>query len=173
MVSLLDLDKQQRKSSLICQNIWNEIRFDIGTNFSSEEKHRFFVIVDCKLGNRKGEKLLLLEVQLMEPFPMEYIDKLQLETDSNNDEIQKEKDFFHNHYEDLVNAVYRYFSYLADVKIHFFLSNKKDGKCKLYINCWIFLKIDIDHVFLFSKKVKKSIIQFKDYYLNQFTPKYV
>lgn len=157
--------KEQNKNEYLCKTLLNDIRFDIGESFVEKEKKRLFTVSDLHVtGNKQCADLHL---HLIEPLTIarqtEWIKETGKPLEIDDERMQE---FYQRYYQEVEEAVKRYFPYAVSIRHYLTISIKECDKDKMVIEYSIHFDLN-ERILPLSRKIKKSIIKFKDYFLGR------
>lgn len=151
-----------RRKELFCRNLWTEIQFHIGDRMDNAETKKVFSILECRLS--KDKQYGVLHFQLREPMPSSLMKKWEAQHEVNIVEPNEFSLFFQNHCQEMEKKLYSSFPYQVEKRKYVSLLEKKQEP-QVEIDYYVFFSID-EKVFDLSRKIRKSIDVFREYYLN-------
>jgi hypothetical protein len=150
----------QKKNEYLCTTLLKDIRFDIGESFVDQEKKRLFTVSDLHITGNK--QCIDLHLHLMEPLTIarqtEWTEETGKPLEIDDERMQE---FYQRYYQEVEESVKRCFPYAVFIRHHITLSMKQSEKDKIDINYSIHIDID-ERILPLSRKIKKSIIRFRD-----------
>lgn len=151
--------REENKNECLCNTLLKDIRLDIGELFEDQEKKRLLTVSELHVTSNK--QYADLHLSLTEPLTIARQSEWTKETGKPL-EIDDERlqEFYQRYYKEVEETLKVHFSYAVQIRHHLTLSLKE----KVVVEYSIHFELN-DRVLPLSRKLKKSIIKFKNYFL--------
>lgn len=157
--------KEQNKNEYLCETLMKDIRFDIGETFEDKETKRHLTV--SYLHVKGNNQCIDLHIHLTEPLTQARQDEWMKETGKPLEEDdERTQEFYQKYYQEVEETLKKHFSYAVQIKPHVVFIINDTNKDKIDIEYSIHIEFN-ERILPLSRKVKKSIIKFKDYFLTR------
>lgn len=157
--------REEKKNECLCTMLLKDIRFDIGEKFEEQEKRRLLTVSDLHLTVNKqyGDLHLCLTEPLTLARQSEWKEETGIPLETDDERLQE---FYQRYYKEVEDTLKVHFPYAIQIRHNVVVCLKETSKDKINIEYSIQFELS-ERVLPLSRKVKKSIIKFKNYVLTR------